>query len=168
RPLAHATLCKQGADGYALSRIMRRWLIAIGVGVVVVGAIFAVAIANLGRFVPAHREWLATPGEDEIGRPVTFGALGRSRRGGPGVRITDLHVPEDPSYGSGDLLHAREVRVTVRLWQALRGRFEIGRILLGGPVLTVIRDQRGFNLDTLRRKPRREHEHREGHEPRPE
>jgi AsmA protein len=147
---------------------MRRWLIAVGVGVVVVGAIFAVAIAHLGRFVTAHREWLATQLEDEIGRPVTFGDLGVSLRGGPGVRITDLHVPEDPSYGSGDLLHAREVRVTVRLWPALRGRFEIGRILLGGPVLTVIRDQRGFNLDTLGRKPRREHEHREGHEPRPE
>src|SRR5262249_11650475 len=135
---------------------------------VVLAGIFAVAIANLGRFVTAHREWLAAQVESEIGRPVTFGDLGVSLRGGPGVRILDVHVPEDPSYGSGDLLRARGVRVTVRLWPALRGRFEIGRILLGGPVLTVIRNQRGFNLETLGRKPRREHEHGERNEPRPE
>jgi AsmA protein len=146
---------------------MRRWFIAVGVVVVALAGMFAVAIANLGRFVTAHREWLATQVENEIGRPVTFGDLGVSLRGGPGVRILDVHVPEDPSYGSGDLLHAREVWVTVRLWPALRGRYEIGRILLGSPVLTVIRDQRGFNLDTLGRKPRREHEHGERNEPRP-
>src|SRR5262249_28400580 len=86
---------------------MRRWLIAAGVVLVVLAGIFAVAIANLGRFVTAHREWLAAQVESEIGRPVTFGDLGVSLRGGPGVRILDVHVPEDPSYGSGDLLRAR-------------------------------------------------------------
>jgi AsmA protein len=146
---------------------MRRWLIAVGVVVVVLAGLFALAIANLGRFVAAHREWLATQVENEIGRPVTFGDLGVSLRGGPGVRLVDVHVPEDPSYGSGDLLHAREVWVTVRLWPALRGRYEIGRILVGSPVLTVIRDQRGFNLDMLGRKLRREREHGERNPPRP-
>lgn len=139
---------------------MRRWLIAAGVVVVVLGGVLAVAVVNLGRFVDAQRQWLADRVEDEIGRPISFGEIGVSLRGGPGVRVSDVRIPDDPSYGGGDLLRAREVWVTVRLWPALVGRYEIGRIRLSGPVLTVIRDQRGFNLDMLGRRPR-EHERRE-------
>jgi AsmA protein len=138
---------------------MRRLLIPAGVVVVVLGAVLAVVVANLGRFVGAHRQWLADRVEDEIGRPITFGDVGVSLRGGPGVRVSDVRIPDDPSYGGGDLLRAREVWVTVRLWPALVGRYEIGRIVLRAPVLTVIRDERGFNLDTLGRRPR-EPEHR--------
>jgi AsmA protein len=139
---------------------MRRLLIAAGVVVVVLGGVLAVVVANLGRFVGAHRQWLAERVEEEIGRPITFGDVGVSLCAGPGVRVSDVRIPDDPSYGGGDLLRAREVWVTVRLWPALVGRYEIGRIVLREPVLTVIRDQRGFNLDTLGRKPR-EHGHRE-------
>ena len=137
---------------------MRRWLIAAGVVVVVLGGLVAVVAVQLDRFVAARREWLAARVEDEIGRPISFGDLGVSLRGGPGVRITDVRIPDDPSYGGGELLRASEVWVTVRLWPALFGRYEIGRIVLTAPVLTVIRDQRGFNLDTLGRNPRRDRE----------
>src|SRR5262249_19972282 len=122
------------------------------------GGILAVVVVQLGRLVGAHREWLAARIEDEIGRPIAFGDLRVSLRGGPGVRITDVRIPDDPSYGGGDLLHASEVWVTVRLWPALFGRYEIGRIVLTAPVLTIIRDRRGFNLETLGRKGRRERE----------
>src|SRR5262249_25439970 len=122
------------------------------------GGMLAVVAVQLDRFVGAHREWLAARVEDEIGRPIAFSDLRVSLRGGPGVRITDVRIPDDASYGGGDLLRASEVWVTVRLWPALFGRYEIGRIVLTGPVLTIVRDQRGFNLETLGRNRRRERE----------
>ncbi len=131
---------------------MRRWLIAAGIVVVVLGSALAIALANLGRFLGTHRERLAARVEREIGRPVEFGDLGVSLRGGPGVRIAGVRVVEDPDWGGGDLLRAEEVRVTVRLLPALLGRFEIRRIVVRAPVLTVVRDQRGWNLGTLGRR----------------
>jgi len=139
---------------------MRRWLIAAGVAVVVLGGALAVAIIRLDRFLEAQRTRLAAEIEREIGRPVELGAAGVTLRGGPGVRIAGVRVPEDPEWGGGDLLRAREARVTVRVLPALRGRFEIRRVTLEGPVLSVIRDARGLNLDALR--PRTERGRREG------
>jgi uncharacterized protein involved in outer membrane biogenesis len=134
---------------------MWRWCIAIGVAVVVLGSVLAVAVANLSHFLAVHRERLATRVARELGRPVRFDGMSVSLRGGPGVRITGVRVLEDPTWGGGDLLRADEVRVTVRLLPALAGRFAIRRITVRRPVLTVIRDQRGLNLSTLGRRARR-------------
>jgi uncharacterized protein involved in outer membrane biogenesis len=131
---------------------MRRGLIAAGLVVVVLVGALAVAMANLGRFLGAHRDTLAARAARELGRPVELGDLTVSLRGGPGVRIAGVRVVEDPEWGGGDLLRADEVRVTVRLVPALVGRFEISRVMLRRPVLTVIRDQRGWNLATLGRQ----------------
>src|SRR5262249_59376443 len=61
----------------------------------------------------------------------------------------EVGVPDDRSWSDGDVLRAAEVRVAIRLLPALFGRIELGRITVREPVLTVIRDLRGFNLDTL-------------------
>lgn len=134
---------------------MRRWLIAAGIVVVVLGSVLAIATANLGRFLGAHRDRLADRVARELGRAVEFGAVGVTLWNGPGVRVSDVRIVEDADWGGGDLLRADEVLVTVRLLPALVGRFEIRRIALRAPVLTVIRDQRGWNLDTLGRRRKR-------------
>jgi hypothetical protein len=139
----------------------RRWLIAAGIAVVVLGGALAVAVANLGRFLGAHRQQLAARVAREVGRPVEFDDLAVSLWGGPGVRIRGVRVVEDPAWGGGDLLRAEEVWVTVRLVPALVGRFEIRRVTLRWPVLTVIRDQRGLNLATLGRHATRKQPHAE-------
>ncbi len=133
---------------------MRRWLIAVAVACALLGGILAVAAANLGRFLDAQRERLVTAVQAEIGRPVEFGGIGVSLRGGLGVRVADVRVPDDPAWSDGDVLRAAEVRVAIRVLPALLGRIEPGRITVGAPVLTVIRDQRGLNLDTLGPEPR--------------
>ncbi len=140
---------------------MRRWLIVLGLVAVVLGAALAVAAANLGRFLGAHRDRIAARAAREIGRPVELGDLRVSVRGGPGVHVAGVRVAETPEWGGGDLLRAEDVWVTVRLLPALVGRFEIARVTVRHPVLTVIRDQRGWNLATLGRQRR----HRK---PRPE
>src|SRR5262245_6866715 len=116
RPEALARKC---APARFSARSMRRWLIAVGVGVALFGGVLGVAMAGLGRWVDTHREWLAARAESVIGRPVRFGAASVSLLGGLGVRVTDVRIPDDPTYGEGDLLHADEVWVTVRLLPAL-------------------------------------------------
>jgi AsmA protein len=128
---------------------MRRWLIAVAVVFALLGGILAVAAANLGRFLDAQRERLVTAVRAEIGRAVEFGDVGISLRGGLGVRVADVRVPDDPAWSDGDVLRAAEVRVAIRVLPALLGRIEPGHITVGSPVLTVIRDQRGLNLDTM-------------------
>jgi AsmA protein len=128
---------------------MRRWLIAAAVALVLLGGALAVAVANLGRFLDTQRERLVRTVRSEIGRTVQFGDIGIALLGGLGVRVADVRVPDDPSWSDGDVLRAAEVRVAIRLLPALFGRIELGRITVREPVLTVIRDQRGFNLDTL-------------------
>ena len=128
---------------------MRRWLIAATVAVVLLGGALAVAVANLGRFLDAQRERLVRTVRSEIGRTVQFGDVGVALLGGLGVRVADVRVPDDPSWSDGDVLRAAEVRVAIRLLPALLGRIELGKITVREPVLTVIRDQRGLNLDTL-------------------
>jgi hypothetical protein len=128
---------------------MRRWLIAAAVALVLLGGALAVAVQNLGRFLDTQRERLVRTVRSEIGRTVHFGDIGITLLGGLGVRVADVRVPDDPSWSDGDVLRAAEVRVAIRLLPALFGRIELGRITVREPVLTVIRDQRGFNLDTL-------------------
>ena len=41
------------------------------------------------------------------------------------------------------------MRVSVRLWPALFGRYEVGRVLVVAPELWVIRDRSGLNVATL-------------------
>jgi AsmA protein len=128
---------------------MRRWLIAAAVALVLLGGALAVAVQNLGRFLDTQRERLVRTVRTEIGRTVQFGDIGIAVLVGLGVRVADVRVPDDPSWSDGDVLRAAEVRVAIRLLPALFGRIELGRITVREPVLTVIRDQRGFNLDTL-------------------
>src|SRR5262249_16158586 len=114
----------------------------------VLGGGVAVAVANLEGYLGSHRQQLAARVAREVGRPIDFEELAVSLWGGPGVRVRGIRVAEDPEWGGGDLLRADEAWVTVRLLPALAGRFEIRRVMLRRPVLTVIRDQRGLNLPT--------------------
>lgn len=130
---------------------MRRWILGAGVVVVGLAVVVVVAVANLSRFVDARRDWLAGQVRARLGREVTIGSIGVTLRGGLGVRVADVRVADDPRIG-GDFLRAAEVRVSVRLLPALFGRYEIRRITLGAPVVTVIRDADGWNVDSLGRE----------------
>src|SRR5262245_42204911 len=95
--------------------IMRRWVIAAGLAFAPLGPALALAGTNLGRFLDAQRERLVTAVRSEIGRHIELGDIGVSLRGGLGVRVADVRVPDDPGWSDGDILRAAEVRVAVRL-----------------------------------------------------
>src|SRR5262249_56578811 len=78
--------------------IMRRWLIAAAVALVLLGGALAVAVQNLGRFLDTQRERLVRTVPSEIGRTVPFGDIRITLLGGLGVRVVDVRVPDDPSW----------------------------------------------------------------------
>ena len=125
---------------------MRRWAMGAVAAAVVVAVALAVASSNLSRFVDANRPRLEETLRAELGRTITMGPVDLSFRHGPGVRVRDVRVADDPRFG-GDLLRAEDVVVTVRLLPALLGRYEVGSIHIGTPVVTLARDEIGWNVD---------------------
>ncbi len=133
---------------------MRRWLIVGAVGAAVAAGGLALAMANLSQWLTANHDWLTQRAERELGRAVAFDAIGVTLWGGMGVRVTGLRIADDPRYADGDFLQAASAQVTVRVLPALFGRYEVRRVILEAPVVTVIRDGDGFNVDSLGDRPR--------------
>ena len=128
---------------------MRRWLVVGGVALLILVAGLAFVVANANRYLNEHRDWVAERVERAVGRRVRFAEIGVSLRGGAGVRLRDLRVADDPAYSREDFAEVGEAVVRLRLWPLLRGRVEVGRVVLRSPRLSVIRDERGFNFATL-------------------
>jgi AsmA protein len=126
-----------------------KWLIgaAVVVALLVVGAF--VLVSNLDGWLNENREWVQQRAEETLGRPVRFASLGTSLWGGLGVRVDGLAVAEDPAFGEGDFVAADTAIVKLRIWPALFGRYEVSRVVLEEPSVTVVRTARGFNFSTL-------------------
>jgi hypothetical protein len=113
--------------------------------VVVVAVALQVASTNLSRFVEANRPRLEAALRAELGRTVTTGPVELSLLHGPGVRVRDVRIADEPRFG-GDVLRAEEVVVTVRLLPALLGRYQVRSIRVAAPVVTLLRDDTGWNV----------------------
>lgn len=130
---------------------MKKWALAILALALVVAGGLAYVAANLDAYLAAQRDWLAAQTEAVFGRRVAFDGLEASFRGGLGVTIENLRIGDDPAYSEGDLLQARTVIVHVKVLPALFGRYEIRRVSVAAPRLTIVRGRDGTNLDTLGR-----------------
>jgi uncharacterized protein involved in outer membrane biogenesis len=128
---------------------MRKWVLAALALLVLAVGVLALAAANLNSALNANRDWIAKQVEAALGRSVTFDAVELSLRGGLGARVSDLRIGDDPAYSREDFLRAREVRVSVRILPALRGRFEVSRVVVASPGVALIRTQRGLNAASL-------------------
>jgi uncharacterized protein involved in outer membrane biogenesis len=130
---------------------MRKWIILGAILVALAGAV-ALALANLNSYLNRNKDWLAAQVEDALGRQVTFSEVGVQILGGFGARIKDLRISDDPAFSKEYFVRAGDVQVAVRLWPALFGHYEVSRIVLVRPEVTVIRTKGGFNYETIGKK----------------
>jgi autotransporter translocation and assembly factor TamB len=130
---------------------MRKWLIGAAVVVLVLVAGVLVALRNLNGYLNDNKAWLEQQAESALGRPVSFDEVGVSLSGGLGAQIENLHIGDDPRYSSKDFVRADRVDVLLRILPALLGRYEIRRVVLAAPAITLIRDRHGFNFESLGR-----------------
>ncbi|MEA2624252.1 MAG: hypothetical protein QOD06_297, partial [Candidatus Binatota bacterium] len=128
---------------------MRKWMIGLVVLLVVVAAAVALALANLNRFLNQNKGWVASKIEEALGRKVTFDEVGVQVFGGFGARVKNLSIADDPAFSEGAFVHAGNVQVAMRLLPALFGRFEVKSIELLDPEVTIVRDAKGFNFDSI-------------------
>ena len=119
---------------------MRRWLIVSGIAVVVIVAAVALAAANLDAYLNSHRGAVQERLEAELGREVSFGAVGISFLPGLGVRVEDLRVGDDAAFSEGDFVRAAAVDVGVKLLPALLETLQVFR-------------EHGINLTRLESRP---------------
>ena len=136
---------------------MRKWII-FGVILAVIVSAVALALANLNSYLNRNKDWLAGQVENALGRKVSFSEIGVQLFGGFGARIKDLKIADDPAFAKGDFVKAGDVQVSIRLWPALFGRYEVKRVALLQPEVTIVRTKDGFNYDSIGKKPQAEAE----------
>jgi uncharacterized protein involved in outer membrane biogenesis len=127
---------------------MRKWVI-LGVLLAAAAGAVALALSNLNSYLNRNKDWLAARVESALGRKVTFSEIGVQFLGGFGARIQDLRISDDPAFSEEDFVRAGEVRVAMRIWPALFGRYEVSRVVLVRPEVNVIRTREGFNYETI-------------------
>ncbi len=129
---------------------MRKILILGAVLLILAGALF-VAANNLNRYLADNRDWLAERASSALGRSVAFDEIGVSLRGGLGARVSAVEIGEDPSFGDGAFLRADRVDAVIKILPALRGRYEVARVEIDAPEVSVIKTRSGFNFDSIGR-----------------
>ena len=131
---------------------MRKWVILAVVLAVLAGGV-ALALVNLNSYLNRNRDWLASQVEAALGRKVSFSEIGVQLFGGFGARIKDLRIADDPAFSKDDFVKAGDAEVSMALWPALFGRYEVKRILLKQPEVSIIKTRDGANYETIGKKP---------------
>lgn len=123
------------------------WLL-LAIVLLACAAIGYVAV-NLGSYLTANRDVIAERASRTLGRPVRFDRLELSVGRGLGIAVRDLAITEDPQFGHGDFLAARGAFVQIRILPALFGRYEVARVSLESPEISLVRTAGGANFETL-------------------
>ena len=127
----------------------RRVLGGLAVVAVVLAALAALAGARLGRWLDDNRDWIAGEATAQLGREVQFDDVGVSFAGGLAAELRGVRIADDPAFATDFFFQARALRARVRLWPLLQRRVEVASIVLDRPDVTLIRDENGFNVDSL-------------------
>jgi uncharacterized protein involved in outer membrane biogenesis len=131
---------------------MRKWIIILGVILLLIGGVVVLVLSNLNSYLNDNRDWLAQQVEGAIGRPVHFDEVGVSLAGGLGASVSNLVIADDPKFSDGNFLRVGEAQVLVKILPALRGQYEVRRVVLNEPEITVIQSESGFNFDSIGKK----------------
>jgi uncharacterized protein involved in outer membrane biogenesis len=115
-------------------------VIAVAVGLV---------LSNLNAYLTSHKDWLTAQVEGVLGRKVSFSEISVSLSSGFGARVKDVRIADDPAFSADDFVRAGAVEVSVKFWPALFRRFEVKRLVLDKPDVTILRTRDGMNYDSI-------------------
>ncbi len=127
---------------------MRKLAIVLVILLALIG-VAAYSIARFDSFLDDNRERFAERASVALGRSVNFSGLDWSLRGGLAARLSEVVIGDDSAFSDDAFLTVSRADVRVKILPALRGRYEIDRIMLVAPVLTVIRERNRFNFDSI-------------------
>jgi hypothetical protein len=123
---------------------------AVGVAIVIVLAVAALAAVPYLVDTPRIQALIATSASQALGRPVRFTSVAVSVLPLPSVVLKNLEVAEDPAFGPAPFLRLNEAVVRLRLWPLLLLRVELGAFILKQPVIALIQAPDGrWNFASL-------------------
>jgi hypothetical protein len=123
----------------------RLWLILAAL-VVLLALIFVPPFISLNHYRTRVTSLVSTA----LGRPVRLSNIELRLLPRPGFLLTDLTVQEEPDYGAEPVLHASEVKASIRLSALWSGKLQISRISVDDASLNLVRMPDGrWNLDSL-------------------
>ncbi|WP_448502027.1 AsmA family protein [Sphingomonas sp.] len=120
-----------------------RYLAIVGYALFALALVLLVAIAAfpIGMF----RKTVETRLSQRFDREVTIGALERRDRFSltPIIAIRDLHIPQAPWAGNGDLARVDRIEVHLPILPLIAGRFEPREVTLSGGRVALVRSADG-------------------------
>ena len=128
---------------------MRKWIVVGLVVIVVVAIAVVIALRNLNTYLNENKAWLTGNAAAALGRPLNFGEITVSLTGGLSVRLSDLRIGDDPTFSDDDFLRAQTVYIRVKILPAILGKYEVRRIVLENPEISVIRTILHVDLDAF-------------------
>ena len=120
------------------------------------GAILLVLLAGSLLIVPAFvdlgifkRTYLPLI-EEALGRRIDVNEVRLSLLPAPSIKLANLTVSDGPAFPDNTFFAAQQLRMRLKLWPLLRGRFEVTEFILEKPVINLLKRPDGtFNYADL-------------------
>src|ERR1051325_417807 len=129
---------------------MRKWLLVSAAIIVVAIAVGFLLLLNVNSLVARNKSYLIAQAESALGRSSAGGEVEATLWSGIGARLSDFTMSEDPAYGSGEFVRAKDVQVNLRFWPLLHKEVQIKRVILHDPIIQIVRGADGkFNFSTI-------------------
>ena len=91
--------------------------------------------------------------EETIHRRVDVGEVRLSLLPTPSIQLSNLRVSDGPAFPDNTFFAAQQLRLRLKLWPLLRGRFEVTEFALEKPVINLLKQPDGtFNYSDLAEK----------------
>jgi AsmA protein len=88
--------------------------------------------------------------EEALNRRIRVGEVRLSLLPTPSIRLSDLAVADGPAFPDNTFFVARQLRLRLKLWPLLLGRFEVAEFVVNQPVINLLKQADGtFNYADL-------------------
>ena len=123
------------------------WIALVLAGAALAGLVAAPHFIDLGIF---KRSYLPLV-EEALNRRIDVGEVRMSFFPAPSIRLSDLRVFESPAAAAENtFFSAQQVKLRLRFWPLLKGRFEASELVLDKPRFNLIKQADGtFNYSDL-------------------
>jgi AsmA family/AsmA-like C-terminal region len=131
-------------------RLLKRsaWLIFAALFVLLAALLVIPAFVDLGVFKATYLPIL----QETLHRRVDVGEVRLTLLPTPFIRLSDLKISDSPVFPDNTFFATQELRLSLKLWPLLRGRFEVTELILEQPVINLLKRPDGsFNYSDIAR-----------------
>jgi uncharacterized protein involved in outer membrane biogenesis len=137
-----------------LRRILIISGIAVGVLVLIAGALTAYAFFNLSSIVARNEKRIVARVSNELGRRVQVGKIQAQMGWGVSVEVSGLTIADDSSFSAKPFLAADDVSIEIEFFPLLHGEAKITKLDLSKPNIRIVMNARGdLNISSIGTSP---------------